>query len=250
MRWRISHFSSTGSTNADARDGKPGDVFTADFQTAGRGRLDHKWLSAPGENLIMSVVLDVAGAAPDQVATLPLVVGLAAVEGLAALLPPPPGLSLKWPNDVLAGGRKLAGILCERHGDIVVAGIGVNVRQRAFAPEIADRATSLSLLGSAADPVSARDAVLASLGGLYSQWRREGFAALHSRICAVDCLKGGFVRVLQTDADASPAEGMCGGIAEDGSLVVAGRRVYAGEAHVANASAICADRGVVISSEK
>lgn len=236
MRWRISHVSSTGSTNADARDGKPGDVFTADFQTAGRGRLDHKWLSAPGENLIMSVVLDVSGAAPDQVATLPLVVGLAAVEGLAALLPPPPSLSLKWPNDVLAGGRKLAGILCERHGDMVIAGIGVNVRQTAFAPEISHRATSLALLGSAADPVCARDAVLASLDAHYARWCREGFASLHPRVCAVDCLKGCFVRVLQTDCDASPAEGVCGGIAADGSLLVAGRHVYAGEAHVAATS--------------
>lgn len=232
MRWRISHVASTGSTNADALGGRPGDVFTADFQTAGRGRLDHKWLSAPGENLIMSVVLDDAGAAPDQVATLPLLAGLAAVEGLSSLLPPPPALSLKWPNDVLAGGRKLAGILCERHGDKVVVGIGVNVRQRDFAPEIADRATSLVLLGSAADPVAARDAVLAALDGLYALWRCEGFAAVHPRICAVDCLKGGFVRVRQTDGDSAPAEGVCGGIAEDGSLLVAGRRVYAGEAHV------------------
>ena len=95
VRW----FEVTDSTNnrllAD-RGGQPsGTVYAALFQTAGRGRLDHKWLSAPGENLIMSVVLDVAGAAPDQVATLPLLAGLAAVEGLSSLLPPPPALSAR-----------------------------------------------------------------------------------------------------------------------------------------------------------
>ena len=77
MTWRIHHRDVTASTNLDARAGFPGDVFTADEQTAGRGRLDHAWHSAPGANLMFSAVLDVSGLAPDAVATLPLVVGLA-----------------------------------------------------------------------------------------------------------------------------------------------------------------------------
>ena len=76
--WTVHHKAVTESTNLDARDGKPGDVFTADEQTAGRGRLDHTWMSEPGKNLMASVVLDVGGIAPQEVATLPLVVGLAA----------------------------------------------------------------------------------------------------------------------------------------------------------------------------
>ena len=83
----IHHKPETASTNIDARAGRHGDVFTADFQTAGRGRLDHKWLSAPGENLMLSAVLDVGDCPPDRVATLPLVVGLAVIEGLSPLLP-------------------------------------------------------------------------------------------------------------------------------------------------------------------
>ena len=67
--WTIHHKAVTESTNLDARDGKPGDVFTADEQTAGRGRLDHTWISPPGKNLMLSVVLDVKGVEPQEVAT-------------------------------------------------------------------------------------------------------------------------------------------------------------------------------------
>ena len=144
--WRTYWKATTDSTNADARDGRPGDVFAADFQTAGRGRLDHRWLAPPGVNLMFSAVLDVAGREPAEVATLPLAVGLAVAQALASLpawQASPPRLAIKWPNDVLAEGRKLAGILCERNGDAVIAGIGLNVNQTEFAHELAARAVSL-----------------------------------------------------------------------------------------------------------
>ena len=76
LRWKIHHKSETESTNLDARAGGPYDVFTADYQTAGRGRLDHKWDSPEGTNLLMSVVLPVDGQSAEAVATLPLVAGL------------------------------------------------------------------------------------------------------------------------------------------------------------------------------
>ena len=227
--WRISHFKETASTNVLAREGRPGDVFTADFQSAGRGRLDHKWLSPPGQNLMMSAVVDVSGMEPQEAATLPLAVGLALVEALA---PFAGELRLKWPNDVHAGGRKLAGILCERNGDSAIVGIGVNVRETAFSPEIADRATSLALLGSGVTPVAARDAVLSALDRVVDEWRRGGFASLWPRIAAIDSLKGSVVSVRQSDASAPSVRGECSGIARDGSLVVAGEAVWAGEAHV------------------
>ena len=78
--WRVKHRAVTGSTNKDALGGKPGDVFTADYQTAGRGRLDHQWLSPSGENLMMSAVIGVANVPPEEGATLPLVVGLAVAK--------------------------------------------------------------------------------------------------------------------------------------------------------------------------
>ena len=234
MKWRIIHKSVTASTNADAHHGKPGDVFTADFQTAGRGRLDHVWKSCAGKNLMMSAVVDVSGLEPERVATFPLVVGLSVCEAVEMMGQSLQAL-LKWPNDVLVGGRKLAGILCERFGDSVIAGVGVNVGEREFPSDIADRATSLSLLlpaGSVPVVDEVRDAVLERLAANLPAWRERGLAAHLPRLAARDCLAGREIAVLRTDGDAEPARGACGGIAEDGSLIVAGERIYAGEAHV------------------
>ena len=270
MTWKIHHKAETVSTNLDAREGVHGDVFTADYQTAGRGRLDHKWLSPPGANLMMSAVLDVGGLSPESLTTLPLVVGLAVAQAVGRFLgsvpngqgcgersprtPPAEGVDkplLKWPNDVLVGGKKISGILCERHGDCVIAGIGVNVKQRKFAPEIAKRATSLESLGSVprqrdgegsprtppmdaggVSVVAVRDAVLERLGALCEVWRSEGFAAVYPAIQAIDCLRGQTLSVRQVDDDKEPIRGVCGGIQPDGSLRVGETDVYAGEAHV------------------
>ena len=238
MNWRIHHRAETVSTNLDARAGAPGDVYTADYQTAGRGRLDHKWLSPPGTNLMMSVVLSVGGLSPEQVATLPLVIGLAVARAVSAAWQDEAScqVRLKWPNDVLANGRKLAGILCERQGDRVIAGIGVNVGQTTFDPEIAGKATSLLvLIGSSGvcPPVDeVREAVLDQIGALYELWLREGFRSVYPQIVALDCLRGQTLSVLQTDDDVEPVSGLCVGIQPDGSLAVGGRPIYAGEAHI------------------
>ena len=231
MTWRIHHKAVTASTNLDARAGCPGDVFTADEQTAGRGRLDHAWHSAPGENLMFSAVLDVVGLAPDAVATLPLVVGLAVLRALAPLAASP--FTVKWPNDVLAHGRKIAGILCERTGDAVIAGVGVNVNQTEFPPEIDARATSLARETGRSYAVSeVLDCVLRELDGLVSDWRRDGFASLAPAFAPVDALRGKYVRVFAVDGDSDPVEGVCSGIKPDGTLDVGGVPVYAGEAHL------------------
>ena len=234
--WRIRPQAETASTNAAARAGAPGDVFTADFQTAGRGRLDHRWLSPPGANLMMSAVLSVGGLSPETVATLPLVAGLAGVRAVRALLAASPmagAVRLKWPNDVLVGGRKVAGILCERQADQVIVGIGVNVNQRVFSPEIANKAISLgSVPGFSGSVPTVRDAVLDELGALDAVWRTQGFEAVYPDIRAVDALRGQTLAVRQTDEDRTPLRGLCGGIQSDGSLAVGGVRVYAGEAHV------------------
>lgn len=235
VNWRVFHRAETASTNLDARAGRHGDVFTADFQTAGRGRLDHKWLSPPGTNLLMSAVLGVGGLPPEQVVTLPLVIGLAVVRAVSAAWQDEAScqVRLKWPNDVLVNGRKLAGILCERQGDAVIVGIGVNVGQTEFPPELAGRSTSLRLLAGDCPPVEqVRDAVLREIGDLYELWRQDGFGAVHPQIAAIDFLRGQSLSVVQTDADSSPVSGRCGGILPDGSLDVGGVPVYAGEAHV------------------
>ena len=244
--WKLHHRAETVSTNLDARQGAHGDVFTADYQTAGRGRLDHKWISPPGANLMMSVVLSVEGLAPDHVATLPLVAGLAVTKALVSLVAPTPSpatdnqqlttnnqqptLLLKWPNDVLLDGRKVAGILCERVDDRVIVGVGVNVKKQEFAPEIADKAISLGSVPLSVPQV--RDAILRELSQLYGRWREGGFAAVYPEIAAFDYLRGQTLSVLQTDEDAEPIRGVCGGILFDGALDVGGVKVYAGETHV------------------
>ena len=243
--WRIHHKAETLSTNLDAREGVHGDVFTADYQTAGRGRLDHKWLSPEGTNLMMSAVLSVKGLAPERIATFPLVAGLAVVKTIQRLIADDQDVrretedvKLKWPNDVLVENKKLAGILCELSGDNVIVGIGVNVGQTEFDREIADRATSLALLSADAvfrlpsSVLSLRDAILHELASCYSLWREKGFAAVYPEIAAVDFLKGREIAVRQTDDDAAPLVGISNGIMPDGSLDVGGRKVYAGEAHV------------------
>lgn len=236
MTWRVIHKEETISTNLDARLGSAWDVFTADFQTAGRGRLDHKWLSRKGENLMMSAVIDVSDIASDLIATFPLVVGLSVSEALGRFLPSSVQARIKWPNDVLVEGRKIAGILCELHAGKIIAGIGVNVLQTEFPSEISSRATSLSLLLARNSCIKnpsvteVRDIVLEHIAANWSVWRKDGFAALLPRISVLDCLKGREVSVLRTDDDASAVVGLCDGIAQDGSLIVAGERIYAGEA--------------------
>ena len=239
--WRVRHCAVTESTNRDARAGAPGDVFTADLQTAGRGRLDHHWLSPPGENLLMSAVVDVAGVPPEEVAMLPLVAGLAVANMTAEFFTrqnrpdTAAAVRLKWPNDVLVDGRKLCGILCERVEDRVIVGLGLNVRQMRFASEIDGRATSLLReLGESFNVrvSDVRDQVLEHLGAALAQWRGGGFRSVWPAICRLDFLRGRELSVARVEADAAPVKGVCDGIGPDGALLVAGVSVYAGEAHV------------------
>ncbi|MGD0482461.1 MAG: biotin--[acetyl-CoA-carboxylase] ligase [Terracidiphilus sp.] len=153
------HFSRvTGSTNSDAvaaaRLGAPhGSVYFSDEQLSGRGRDDHAWISAVGEGLYVSVLLRPQIPAA-RLAFLPLAAGLAAADAIRAVSSPGPapglGIDLRWPNDLLIGPRKTGGILVEAGNDskglpYAVVGIGINVHQRAFPPDLATPATSLDL---------------------------------------------------------------------------------------------------------
>jgi BirA family biotin operon repressor/biotin-[acetyl-CoA-carboxylase] ligase len=110
-----------------------GEWLVALNQVAGRGRQGRRWVSAPG-NFFGSTLVELrAGDPPAQ--SLSLAAGLALIEAVDAALPAQP-LMLKWPNDLLLLGRKLAGILLERSGDRVAVGFGVNL---AAAPELKER---------------------------------------------------------------------------------------------------------------
>lgn len=230
--WRIHNADVTESTNIDARKGLHGDVFTAKMQTRGKGRLDHKWLSPPNENLLVSIVLDVNGIDVAEVATLPLVAGLSVAEALSGFIQ---DVRIKWPNDVWVKGKKICGILCERNHDNVIVGIGVNVKQREFPPPIGKTATSLFLENAPEEflePQGVLRELLKKIEANYSQWKASSFKELHKRITSFDLLKGRDISVRQTDDDNDIVSGRCEGISEDGSLIVGSTKIYAGEAHV------------------
>lgn len=111
-----------------AHDAPEGAVAAADEQTAGRGRLGRDWVAPPGSSVLVSVALqpDVPTA---RLAELSLVAGRACALALGELAEVTP--EVKWPNDVLVGGRKIAGILAEAREGRVVLGIGINVLQTA-----------------------------------------------------------------------------------------------------------------------
>jgi BirA family biotin operon repressor/biotin-[acetyl-CoA-carboxylase] ligase len=147
--WRVEVVTSTGSTNADvadrARAGEaPGLVLVAEEQTAGRGRLGRSWVSPPRAGLHVSALLTMA---PSP--WVPLLAGVAVARTLrdeAGLQP-----RLKWPNDVLVGDRKIAGILAEVVGAVVVLGIGLNVSTRADELPADRPATSVAMEGGMTD---------------------------------------------------------------------------------------------------
>lgn len=139
------YLAQTDSTNRQAmawasRGAATGSMVIADFQTAGRGRLGRKWTAPAGSGLLFSIVLR-PSTEPDRWPLLSLAAGVAACECLAELGFDP---GLKWPNDVLLGNRKVAGVLSEAAGQVVVLGLGVNVGRAEFPDEIAETATSLA----------------------------------------------------------------------------------------------------------
>lgn len=130
--WWVEHVAETTSTNTDlcerAQHGAPAHtVIAADFQTAGRGRLDRTWEAVRGANLLVSLLFREMPFrdAPRPQHNFTQIVGLAAVRACEQLVGVRP--SLKWPNDLLINGRKLSGLLAAGSPDFVVVGIGINV---------------------------------------------------------------------------------------------------------------------------
>jgi BirA family biotin operon repressor/biotin-[acetyl-CoA-carboxylase] ligase len=192
---------STGSTNADllaraAAGGPEGAVLVAEGQTAGRGRFGRTWTSVPGASLTFSVLLRPASVPPGRRGWLPLLAGVAvasavrtvsagtlsagtvSVGTVSAGTGAGVGALLKWPNDVLVGERKLAGILAEQapDGDAVVIGIGLNVATPADALPVSPsglRATSLLAEGAAVAREALLLAILGQLEDRYTAFRAD-----------------------------------------------------------------------------
>jgi BirA family transcriptional regulator, biotin operon repressor / biotin---[acetyl-CoA-carboxylase] ligase len=218
------HYRSIDSTNRRARElagaGAPdGTLVTASEQTAGRGRQGRTWTATPGRALLCSVVVR------DPPRLLPLAAGVAVAETVESV---GGGRALvKWPNDVLVDGRKVAGILVEgrpQEGWAVV-GIGLNVALRVddFPPELQETAATLGLPEEAVEPS------LTEMLGRLATWIAADADAVLSAVRARDALLDQPVRW-------AGGSGRGGGIDGDGRLVVVtdGGRVEldAGEVHL------------------
>ncbi|MFP5230563.1 MAG: biotin--[acetyl-CoA-carboxylase] ligase [Acidobacteriota bacterium] len=145
-------FPSIDSTNAHAMQqaeaGAPdGSVYLADEQSAGRGRGAHSWTSPPASGILVSILLR-PRIAPADILWLSLAAGLAVHDAISAVTSLEP--DLRWPNDLLFGSRKFCGILTELNAEVTrvrhaVIGIGLNVHQTYFPPDLSPIATSIFL---------------------------------------------------------------------------------------------------------
>lgn len=181
LPWRrLDVVETTGSTNADllarhaAGEDIDGAVLIAEHQSAGRGRNGRAWSTPPRSQIALSVGIAAAGVPVTTWGWVPLLTGIAVVDAVRATT----GVDakLKWPNDVLVGGGKLAGILAEVAAPdaVIVVGLGLNVT---LTPDEAPdpRATSLLMLGSTMlDRSVLLGAVLAELSVRIDRWRSSG----------------------------------------------------------------------------
>jgi len=215
---------STASTNDDAWDALAelgdGAAVVALAQTRGRGRAGRSWQHVPGKGLALSVALRL-GCDVRQAGVIPLAAGLAAARAVHAL--GVPSARLKWPNDVLVDGRKLAGVLCEvrRVGgaDAVVIGVGMNVLQtrEEFAPELRASATSLALEGSDAGIEDAAAGFLGELEPLWNELQEGDRARVLAEWSALAPHWGEWLRVR---TPAGLVEGTAQRLDQDGGLVL------------------------------
>ena len=222
----------TGSTNADlaqhARAGAAsGSVLVTDFQDAGRGRQGRMWVAPRGTGIALSVLLRPYDVAPARWSWLPLLAGLAVVEGVRRAAGVP--AVLKWPNDVLVDERKLCGILAERvetpTGPACVVGLGLNVWLSAEELPV-PTATSLALLAAERGPGERPPSrtlliatILAAFELIYARWEVLDddtlFAASYLRRCAT---VGRQVKVVL--AGGVEVTGRAEAVDHDGRLVV------------------------------
>lgn len=247
---RVLFYKTIGSTNdvaaalAAETDG-PGAVVIADAQTAGRGRRGHTWFSPPGSGLYVSVVLAPSREADGARATalLTLMAGVALADAVQAAT----GLAvdIKWPNDLLIGRRKLAGILAEGvtavaasarsaadDGFRVILGFGINVSASAYPPELRDRVASLE--GELGRPVDRGEVCAASLVALARRY--EGLRAGQFDAILDDWRRrapGSRGARVRWDGPDGPRTGVTAGIDDSGALLVrhgdAIQRLVAGE---------------------
>ena len=250
-RWlaqTIEHLEETDSTNRVAAErghagADHGYTVIAEAQTAGRGRLGRSFFSPPHQNLYSSSILRPhldTSAAPTLIPT----AAIAVADALAEELGSSEDVAIKWPNDVLIGGRKTSGILMEMHaeearvGHIVLGiGINLNVDPAEFPADFRDLATSLATAaGRPIDRVSFAARLYSRLERVLDEHARGGFAPLRPRYEAFFRMAGHRVGVVAMDG--SQWGGIATGVDDEGMLLVdrddgAQARVIAGDVTLA-----------------
>ena len=238
---KLHYFAELGSTNTHARvlaegGAAEGEIVIAESQTEGRGRLGRRWESPPFVNLYLSVVLR-PRLAPACAPQITLMAGVALVETIQPLIEQTP--MIKWPNDILVGGKKIAGVLSEAVCDServahVILGIGFNLNYRSSSmpPQIRNRATSVAdLTGNSVERESALLRLIHNLDRCYGDLEESGFESLRPRWDRYFGLRGRRVRIENFD---QVFMGYARGIDRDGALLVeddrgALQKIYAGD---------------------
>ncbi|MHC1696495.1 MAG: biotin--[acetyl-CoA-carboxylase] ligase [Geobacteraceae bacterium] len=225
---QVSSVRETESTNLLAfrlaeNSAPEGTVVIAEAQTGGKGRLGRHWESPPGVNLYCSVILrpPMSPVRAPQLTFLSAVAVARAIEEVAQLQP-----TIKWPNDVLLNGRKVAGLLNEMSAETdtihcVVLGIGVNINMRLeqFPSDLRQPATSLYLeKGVSVNRVDFTRALLTSLDALYNDYLVHGFPGIREEWLSRSTVQGRRVRVSFGNGE---MEGVVSGVDNDGALLIA-----------------------------
>lgn len=217
---RVDVVEETGSTNADliaraaAGDEIAGAVLLAEFQSAGRGRHGRSWSAPPRSQISMSVGVDTSGVPPAGWGWLPLLTGLAVASTVREQFGVDAGV--KWPNDVLVGTGKLAGILAEVSAPVIVVGLGLNVSLRD--DELPDpKAVSLAMLGHDADRTELAGSLLHALNDRLGRWR-AGDPGLAADYRSISTTIGMRVRALLPGD--SEIIGVATGIDDSGRLLI------------------------------
>jgi len=224
---KLYYFSETGSTNDEAFSlgiaGAPeGTVVIADSQNKGKGRMQRVWHSPAGANIYTSIIL-IPQIQLSKASQIPILAGVAVAETLNKYCPEK--VHLKWPNDVLIGGKKVCGILAQikiskEAIDFVVLGIGINVNlsREQFPQDIKEIATSLLIeTGCKISRLELIISLYENLAKCYKQLQQKGFGQIKEKWLRLTPMIGQTVQVMFKD---EMIEGKAAGLDEDGSLIL------------------------------
>jgi BirA family biotin operon repressor/biotin-[acetyl-CoA-carboxylase] ligase len=224
---QLYYYSETGSTNDEAfslgiAGVSEGTVVIADSQNKGKGRMQRVWHSPAGSNIYTSVILR-PRIELSKASQIPIAAGVAVAETLETYCPGK--IKLKWPNDVLIGGKKVCGILAQMKMssdaiDFVVLGIGINVNlsRKQFPQDIQEIATSLAV--ETGREISRPELIISlyeNLAKCYNQLLQKGFGPIKEKWLELSPMIGQRVQVIFKD---ETIEGKATGLDDDGSLIL------------------------------